>query len=487
MTAETKIYDIVKNLFISAAGNFLGRGSNFFLKIVAAKYLGVELLGVYYLLKVLISYYSYLFLGLSYVLPTEIPKFQAKNNTEKIKDIRTSVNLYYLFLISITVISFIIYITYFFDESSSLFTAKNLILIFTTAIFNQIANLLSKHLKSIGSFTKLFINESLMRFLNPLSSIILIIFFGLNGYLVSELIFLMINCINLLYFSIKNKFDFFVFGNFNLLQLYNNIRKGISLFISQNGFNISYTLLITFIGINYSTEIVGQLAFIITMLNSVAPLLKPYFLAFERKIYIKKELSGTNYIDLLNGSITNMIFFGFMIQAIIILLKYTIPIFFLEFQPAIQFLTIASIITILRNTIKINNYFLNAHQLFKFRNLILVIATIIFIVLSKFLLTGISIFEYLIVYLIINGIIKISLNLYSNVIFKNTYQTIRVILFDLIGIVIIGSITYIIQTTDYNLVSYLILLFATPLVISIASFKNPKKILDENIAFFNND
>ena len=487
MVAETKTHDIVKNLFISAAGNFLGRGSNFFLKIVAAKYLGVELLGIYYLLRVLVSYYSYLFLGLSYVLPTEIPKFQAKNNTEKIKDIRTNVNLYYLFIISITVISFLIYITFFFNESSSPFSTINLILIFITAIFNQITNLLSKHLKSIGSFTKLFINESFIRFLNPLSSIVLIIFFGLNGYLVSELIFLIINCLNLLYFSIKIKFDFFVFKNFNLSKLYNYTKTGISLFISQNGFNISYTLLITFIGINYSIEIVGQLAFIITMLNSIVPFLRPYFLALERKIYIKKELSGSQYIDLLNGSITNMIFFGFMIQAIIILLKYIIPIFFIEFQPAIQFLTIASIITILRNTVKINNYFLNAHHLFKFRNSLLIIGAIIFIVLSKFLLLEISIFEYLIAYLIINGIIKISLNLYSNVIFKNIYQTSKVILFDLIGIIIIGFITYIIQTTDYNLANDLILLFATPLFISIASFKNPKKILDENIAFFNND
>ena len=199
---------------------------------------------------------------------------------------------------------------------------------------------------------------------------------------------------------------------------------------SLNLSTIRFTLLITFIGINYSIEIVGQLAFIITMLNSIAPLLRPYFLALERKIYMKKELSGSDYIDLLNGSITNMIFFGFMIQAVIILLKYTIPIFFIEFQPAIQFLTIASLITILRNTVKINNYFLNAHHLFKFRNSLLVIGAIIFIVLSKFLLLEISILEYLIIYLIINGIIKISLNLYSNVIFKNIYQTIKVILFD---------------------------------------------------------
>ena len=112
MTGETKLSDIRKNFSITFFGAFFGKISGFALKIVVAKVLGVEVLGIYFLLNLVISYYSYFFLGSSDILPREIPQLQVKKDDETIKKMRSIINLFSIFItLSLSTI-FIIYILF---------------------------------------------------------------------------------------------------------------------------------------------------------------------------------------------------------------------------------------------------------------------------------------------------------------------------------------------------------------------------------------
>lgn len=171
MKGETKPLDIVKNFLIISVGTFIGKFSGLALKVIIARYLGVEVLGIYVLLNLIISYYSYSFLGISYILPREIPRLQISNELEEINQTRSIINIFFLFMSLVLVLLFIIYLIFYHQEDISQFTTLNLLLVFTTAFFNQFTTLITKHIKSLGIFSKLYINESFIKIVSPLVAI----------------------------------------------------------------------------------------------------------------------------------------------------------------------------------------------------------------------------------------------------------------------------------------------------------------------------
>ena len=98
MQGQIKIRDLLKNGLFHSSGIFIGKALNFALKIVSLKLLGLELLGIFVFLNLIIQYYSYFFLGISYALPRKIPKLQAKKDFEEIAKYRSVTNLFHLFV-----------------------------------------------------------------------------------------------------------------------------------------------------------------------------------------------------------------------------------------------------------------------------------------------------------------------------------------------------------------------------------------------------
>ena len=179
MQGQIQLKDLIKNTFLHSSGIFIGKILNFSLKIVALKYLGLDVLGIYIILNLLIPYYSYFFIGLSYSLPRIIPALQAKKEFEKISQNRSVINIFNIFVSTILTLAFIIFIIFFYKENDYDFSKMNLIIIFGTAFFTQISTLINSHLKSIGEFTKKTVNSALVRIFLPALSILLIIFFAL--------------------------------------------------------------------------------------------------------------------------------------------------------------------------------------------------------------------------------------------------------------------------------------------------------------------
>ena len=110
MRGETKPSDILKNFSILSLGTFFGKISGLALKVVVARFLGVEILGIYVLLNLIIPYYSYAFLGISYILPREIPQMQVNKEFKKIDQTRSIINIFFFGISLLLTLFFTIYI-----------------------------------------------------------------------------------------------------------------------------------------------------------------------------------------------------------------------------------------------------------------------------------------------------------------------------------------------------------------------------------------
>tara|TARA_A100001011_G_scaffold70240_1_gene71850 strand:- start:28478 stop:29971 length:1494 start_codon:yes stop_codon:yes gene_type:complete len=495
LSEETKPLDIVKNFSILSTGAFIGKFSGLALRVVVARFLGVEVLGIYILLNLIVSYYSYSFLGISYVLPREIPRLQTNNELEKINQTRSIINIFYLFMSLVLFVSFTIYLLFFHQENISQFTTLNLLLIFITAFFYQFTTLITKHIKSLGIFSKLYINESFIKIVSPLVAIVFIIQFGLNGYLFSNLLFAVLNFANFLYYNYAKQLKLLRVNYFSLSKLIDHIKLGFAMLMSYKSNNIMYTLLFTYLGTNFSLQTIGEIGFIVSFLNVVAPLLKPYFASTERIIYrtetvvdpLIENISGGKQLifkDFFNLSIISGLLIGLALQSISTILKYIIPIFFTEFTESIQFLPIVGILFFVINSLILINYYLNAYHIYKSRNIVAIISLVIFMVGSQ-----LPIFTYdptflLAFFISLTAIYKIIIHRFASKNFQESFTVFKMIFYEFtVAILLFICITIMTKETftpikDIGLIVLFSLLALSPRI------KNLKETLKDLEKFF---
>jgi hypothetical protein len=485
LSGEIKSSNIISNLKITSIGAFFGKISGFALKFIIAKFLGVEGLGLYVLLNLFIPYYSYFFLGASDILPREIPQLQVKKNDVAINKMRSIVNIYFVFISLFLTAVFISYMLFFYDQSVSKFDGLSLIFIFLTAVFSQFGTLLSKHIKSIGLFSKLYINESIIKIVSPLIAILFIVQYGLNGYLFSNLLFAFLNLSNFIYYNYKNELNLLQLHYFSWSSLRRNIKLGIAMFLNQNFNKGLFVILITYIGVKYSEQTVGEIGFIVMMLDAIRPLFKPYFSSAERIIYLTKESAKNKLTDLLNMSIMNTLLFGITIQLIAIFLKYLIPIFFIDFIPSIALIPILGMLFFLRNSITIVHFYLNSYRLYFSRNVLSITLILSFVLIARLPLFEINITYLLTLFILTILIYKIGIHLFAIKIFKNIIPMIKLIFFDSLSAVVVFLSTFaIIGNQDFILTDIGIFIIFSVLLF-ILYLKKPRIFLNQVGQFFN--
>ncbi len=487
MRGETKPSDILKNFSILSLGTFFGKISGLALKVVVARFLGVEILGIYVLLNLIIPYYSYAFLGISYILPREIPQMQVNKEFKKIDQTRSIINIFFFGISLLLTLFFTIYILYFYEQDTSQFSRLNLILVFLTAFFYQLTTLITKHIKSLGVFSKLYINESFIKIFSPLIAIILIIQFGLNGYLFSNLAFAILNFGNFAYYNHLKKLSLLSINYFSFQKLIQFIKLGFAMLISQktySGQGILYTLLFTYLGLNFSLETVGQIGFLVSFCNVVIPLFKPYLVSTERIIYSRNRSEKLSFKTFFDISFINALLIGSTLLCLGIILKYIIPLFFIEFHQSILFFPAIALMFFVINSLIIINYYLNGFNIYLKRNIAAIISIISFIGISKLsIFTTDPIFLFLL-FIFIAFLYKIILHYLAKDIFKENFTVLKITIYEfLLGIllwsfsliVVEGLITPILEVG-------LIILFI--FIATMLSFRNPKKIIHGLKEFF---
>ena len=484
---QIKVKDLIKNTFFHSSGIFIGKILNFALKIVALKILGLDNLGIYILLNLVISYYSYFFLGLSYSLPRIVPALQAKKDFKTIDKNRSVINLFNLFMSIFLIVIFLLYILFFYENQSFGFTKISLVIVFFTAFFTQISTLINSHLKSIGEFTKKTVNSAWVRIFTPIFSMILIFLIGLNGYLLAGFLISAINSINLIIFCKRKDLNIFNIEFFEFGLLIENIKIGFSMLIGKRFSDILYTILITSIGANFSKLIVGEIGFLMSIFNSIAQLLGPFYLVVERRIYLLKELSKIKIRDFLNTSFGSSIGMATMIESFVLILIYIIPLYFSELNQSITLIPIIAIFFILKNTLKINDFYINAYNQLAKRNILAITMVGLYWLLIGKLLDATNIKMFLVAYMVCIFVYKILLHLFLIKFFQKSTTMIKIILGDLLLCLIVFSFAFIITLQNFKIYESVIILCLFIIFGLFAYFKNPIKIYRELIQFLNRD
>tara|TARA_X000000368_G_scaffold135135_2_gene106104 strand:+ start:4669 stop:6126 length:1458 start_codon:yes stop_codon:yes gene_type:complete len=485
LSGEIKLSNIINNLKITSIGTFFGKISGLALKFFVAKFLGAEGLGLYVLLNLIIPYYSYFFLGASDILPREIPQLQVKKNDVAISKMRSIVNIFFITISILLTAVFISYMLFFYDQNVSKFDHLSLIFVFLTAVFSQFGTLMSKHIKSIGLFSKLYINESTIKIISPWIAILFIFQYGLNGYLFANLLFAFLNLSNFIYYNYKNNLNLLKFNYFSWNSFVRNIKLGIAMYLNQNFNKGLFVILITYIGVKFSEQTVGEIGFIVMMLDVIKPLFKPYFSSSERIIYLTKESPKDKFTDLLNMSIMNTLLFGITIQLLAIFLKYIIPILFIDFIPAISIIPILSLLFFVRNSIILINFYLNSYRMYYSRNVISITLLLSFVCIARLPLFETNIKYLLILFILTILIYKIVIHLFANKIFNKMFSMIKLIFFDFLSsIIVFLSTIAIIGNQDFIFKDIGIFLMST-FILFILYLKNPTIFLKQTRKFFN--
>ena len=487
MQGQIQLKDLIKNTFLHSSGIFIGKILNFSLKIVALKYLGLDVLGIYIILNLLTPYYSYFFIGLSYSLPRIIPALQAKKEFEKISQNRSVINIFNIFVSTILTLAFIIFIIFFYKENDYDFSKMNLIIIFGTAFFTQISTLINSHLKSIGEFTKKTVNSALVRIFLPALSILLIIFFGLNGYLFAALLINAINAISLIVFSVSRRLGIFNIEYFNFSLLKKNINLGFSMLISKKFSEILYTIMMTSIGVNFSKLIVGEVGFLMSMFNTISQLLGPLYLVVERRIYLLKEMGKIKTIDLLNISFIHAVILGGIMQFFSLFLILIIPIFFVELNNAMNIIPFCAILFTIKNSIVINDFYINAYNLLKQRNLIAILIFLTYFFIARNTDFELNVLYFLITYIICILLYKICMHLFSIKFFSSLKNIISIIIGDLLSAIVIFLGPFLIINLKMSILEAILLTFFFIILLLFSYFKNPMILLKNALRFLKQD
>lgn len=483
---EIKIVHLIKNTFIHSSGLIINNLLSITAKVVYLKVLGLEVLGIYTFLSLIIPYYSYFFMGISYSLVRRVANLQSLNKYERLAQHRSVVNIFSLFMSIMLTLIFIIYMKFIYDEQNSDFTKINLILVFFTAIISEFTTLLNSHLKSIGNFTKIHKNAALVRIFSPILSIVLVYQLGLNGLLLSLLLISIFSAIDLAFFSIKKKTGILNINYFNKSLLIKDVKLGISMLFSKKLPDILYTIFLTFLGLNFTKDTLGAFNFLASMLGMTSQLLGAFYTIVERKIYLGKELLKSNIEYLMNLSFGNSIVFGIIMQLLIIFLISIIPIYFFELNESIYLLPFILLIFTIRNSIMITEYYINSYNLFTQRNFLSVIVISIYLVILK--IFPIYTLEYfIIIHTSILLFYKIVISLFLQRFFINESTILKILFGDILMVSIISIFAFIVIIYGFTIIESILFASLCSTILFFVHMNNPKKLFKDLFIFLDRE
>lgn len=483
---EIKIVHLIKNTFIHSSGLIINNLLSLISKVVYLKVLGLEILGIYTFLSLMIPYYSYFFMGISYSLVRRIANLQSLNESERLAQHRSVVNIFSLFMSIMLTMIFIIYLKFIYDEQNSDFTKINLILVFVTAIITEFTTLLNSHLKSIGNFAKIHSNAALVRIFTPILSIILVYSLGLNGLLLSLLLISIFSAVDLTFFSIKQKTGVLNINYFNKSLLIKDLKLGISMLFSKKLPDMLYTVFLTYLGLSFTKETLGSFNFLATMLGITSQLLGAFYTIVERRIYLGKEFLKSNIEYLTNLSFGNSVIFGIIMQSLIIFLIIIIPLYFSELSDSIYLLPWILLIFTIRNSIKITEHYINSYNLFTSRNILSVIAISTYlVVLNIFSIDSLE--HFIVVHAGILLFYKIVISLFLQRFFIKKTTILRILFGDLLMVTIICLFTFIIISYEFKIVESILLASLFSTFLFFVHTNNPKKSFKDLLVFLDKE
>ena len=483
---EIKIVHLIKNTFIHSSGLIINNLLSLIAKVVYLKVLGLEILGIYTFLSLIIPYYSYFFIGISYSLPRRIANLQSLNKDERLAQHRSVVNIFSLFMSIILTLIFIIYMKFIYDEQNSDFTKINLILVFFTAIISEFTTLLNSHLKSIGNFAKIHKNAALVRIFSPILSIVLVYQLGLNGLLLSLLLISIVSAIDLTFFSIKQKTGILNINYFNKSLLIKDVKLGISMLFSRKLPDILYTIFLTYLGLSFTKETLGAFNFLASMLGMTSQVLGAFYTIVERRIYLGKEFLKSNIEYLTNLSFGNSIVFGIIMQSLIIFLISIIPLYFSELNFSIYLLPFILLIFTIRNSIKITEHYINSYNLFTSRNVLSVIAISTYLlILNIFSIDSLKYF--IVIHASILFFYKIAISLFLQRFFINRTTILKILFGDLLTVSIISVFTFIVIIYEFKIIESILLASLCSTVLFFVHTNNPKKSFKDLLIFLDKE
>ena len=254
--------------------------------------------------------------------------------------------------------------------------------------------------------------------------------------------------------------------------------------ISQKSNSIMYTLLLTYLGTNFSLQTIGEIGFIVSFFNVVVPLLKPYLAAAERVIYITKAKKQLIFKDFFHLSIINGLLIGLGLQLVATILKYSIPIFFTEFTESIQFLPIVGILFFANNSLILINYYLNAYHIYQSRNIVAIISLVIFMVGAQLPIFTFDPIFLLTFFISLTAIYKIIIHRFAFKIFQESFTVFRIIFYEFtVAILLFICITIMIKETFTPIKDIGLIVLFSSLALS-PRIKNIKEIFKDLEKFF---
>ena len=352
-----------------------------------------------------------------------------------------------------------------------------------TAFFSQVATLINSHLKSIGEFTKKTVNSALVRIFFPIFSIILIYFYKLEGYFAAGLLINAVNAINLIWFCRSKNLQIFNFNFFSTSILKNNLGLGISMLVSKKFTDILFTILMTFLGLNFSKTTIGEIGFLTGLFNALSQLLGPYYLVVERRIYLLKEMSTLKSNDLMNLSFGNTILFCFLMNCFSVSMFFIVPIFFNELEKTLIIIPLLALLFSIKSSIQINDFFINAYEKFFNRNIIAFMILVLFTFISNSEIGDKQVNYFLIAYIFGLSIYKISMHFQSIFFFKSKINIIKTMAGNFIAAFLTFLLPYFILLNDLNPLASISLFCLFIVIVLFVYFENPKLLLKNYTIF----
>lgn len=321
--------------FSAFLGRFLSIPSN----IIIAKALGASGFGILAIINLIIKYAGYFDLGALKCLTRNATMAYGEKNYQKGNQIKDVV--FTVMSISTAFPLILLWILYFCGITFNN-VLNNQILFFISLILlsNKLIAYFKASMISDGEF-KLIANIDLIdKVLIPISAILLVILFEIEGLLLS---ILLINFLKVAYIIIYYKNIRVVF-NFSLKKILDQLQTGIMLYLNglAEAFLLSFGVIIS--SKYFSQSEIGIYAFASgIILSKSIPFASPINMYVTRKIFFEKGNHGKIYdtYDLLNKYHTHyVIFHTTVLGSILLLFNYITKYFLTEYIPSVELMLI---------------------------------------------------------------------------------------------------------------------------------------------------
>lgn len=252
--------------------------------IVFAKFLMPSGYGILQIIKVIVSYFGYIQLGVLQAMNRNVPKEIAKGNLTKVKEIK---DLSFTWLSTISFLALVIlWITYIIDLSFiEQLSLLNMVLLTVVIIFSQANSFFKPLLKSEGKF--IIIGKILLikSSITPFVGMFLVYLFNLSGAIIALAIDQIFMFLASLYFFKEYTPNFY----FNINLFITQASKGALIFLNRFSENLISSLTILMIAYYYGTIDVGIFSFGILSLINASRYTVPIRMYFYREIMLMHE------------------------------------------------------------------------------------------------------------------------------------------------------------------------------------------------------